>query len=50
MGGGAFGKKEDSGAAGKEVGVECVGGDGAILANFLCDFAVFFCELGDSFG
>ena len=50
MGGGAFGKKEDSGAAGKEVGVERVGGDGAILANFLCDFAVFFCELGDSFG
>ena len=50
MGGGAFGKEEDSGAAGKEVGVECVGGDGAIFANFLGDLAVFFCELGDSFG
>ena len=50
MGGGAFGKEEDSGAAGKEVGVECVGGNGAIFANFLGDLAVFFCELGDSFG
>ena len=50
MGGGAFGKEEDSGAAGKEVGVECVGGDGAIFANFLGDLAIFFCELGYSFG
>ena len=50
MGGGAFGKEEDSGAAGKEVGVECVGGNGAIFANFFGDLAVFFCELGDSFG
>ena len=49
MGGGAFGKEEDSGAAGKEVGVECVGGDGAIFTDFLSDLAVFFCELGDSF-
>ncbi len=50
MGGGAFGKEEDSGAAGKEVGVECVGGDGAIFTDFLSDLAIFFCELGDSFG
>ena len=49
MGGRAFGKKEDSGAAGKEVGVKCVGGDGTIFADFLSDLAVFFCELGDSF-
>jgi hypothetical protein len=50
LGGRAFGKEEDSSAAGKEVGVECVGGDGAIFTDFLSDLAVFFCELGDSLG
>ena len=50
MGGRAFGKKEDSGAAGKEVGVECVGGDGTIFADLFSNLAVFFCELGDSLG
>ena len=49
MGGGAFGKKKDGGATGKEVGVECVGGDGAIFTDFLSDLAAFFGELGDSF-
>ena len=49
MGGGASGKKKDGGATGKEVGVECVGGDGAIFTDFLSDLAAFFCELGDSF-